>query len=368
MSYLDILEKYRKLLITQYRNKPKAQQTMELLTNSSVCDGLPLALKDAFNLDTAYGEQLTILGKIVGIPRNILGLDLSHIFFTATRYSGTPACVGFTRYNSGPSSSLILRYHTDASYTLSDTELLTLIKLKIIANTRWLSYKNVEDGLNNYFGGDIYLDSISNSQNTLLDNGNFETWSGGPTANPDSWNNTFGTGNWSQESSTVKIGSYACKATNSNPQTILTKDISTVKGLSYWANRQVAFGCWVWSAHANTSYLQIADGVNPSISVGHPGDSIYRFLSLTFTVSNSPAYVDCNLITSGNNTYDTFFDGAVSVDGPTVNPSGYGDFNSPYTMFINYNVNSKYRNAFIAALFIDAVPRPMGVSLNTTYF
>ena len=161
MSYLDILNQYVNFLTVQYKNKPNARDMIKLLTNSSVCDGLPTALRDAFILDTAYGEQLTIIGKIVGIPRKILGLDLQHIYFTATRYSGTPASIGFTRYSSGASSSLILRYITDASYTLSDTELGILIKLKIIANTRFLSYKNVGDGLNIYFGGDIYLDAPS---------------------------------------------------------------------------------------------------------------------------------------------------------------------------------------------------------------
>jgi len=157
MSYLDILEQYADLLVVQYRSKSKAQQTVKLLTNSSACDGLPLALKDAFDLRTAYGNQLTIIGKIIGVPRNIFGLDLAHVYFSVTRYSGTPASIGFLRYTAGLSTKLILMYAQNANYVMSDFEMMVLIKLKIIANTQVLTYMNIQDSLYTFFSGDIYI-------------------------------------------------------------------------------------------------------------------------------------------------------------------------------------------------------------------
>jgi hypothetical protein len=157
MSYLDILDQYAGLLVVQYKTKPKAQQTVKLIANTSACDGLPLALRDAFVLDTAYGEQLSVIGRIVGVPRNILGLDLQHVYFTVTRYSGTPASIGFLRYTSGASSTLILRYAQNATYVLSDAEMLAVIRLKIIANSQALTYADIQESLYNYFSGAIYI-------------------------------------------------------------------------------------------------------------------------------------------------------------------------------------------------------------------
>ncbi len=59
-------------LIIQYSNKPNAISTITAITeefeliydNSNILD-------IAYNLDTAAGKQLDIIGKIVGINRNV---------------------------------------------------------------------------------------------------------------------------------------------------------------------------------------------------------------------------------------------------------------------------------------------------------
>ena len=157
MAYLDIIEYYKNRLITQYRNKIRARGTTGVVSNCSVADGLPLQLQNAFNLDTAAGAQLTIIGKIVGVPRNVIGLDLAHTFFSFTRYAGTPASVGFKRYTDVNDTPLFLRYVEDASYTMSDFELRNVIRLRIIYNTRRMTYKAVQDGLFTYFGTGISM-------------------------------------------------------------------------------------------------------------------------------------------------------------------------------------------------------------------
>lgn len=154
MTWLEVLEYYEGLLITQYRNKTKAKDTVKLLCNSSVCDGLPLQILNSFKLNDAAGAQLTVLGKIVGVSRNIIGLDLEHTFFNFTRYDSRTS-VGFSRYATQPDTNLFLRYVQDASYTLSDFELRTVIKLRILYNTRFMTFKNIKDGLYNYFQGGI---------------------------------------------------------------------------------------------------------------------------------------------------------------------------------------------------------------------
>jgi hypothetical protein len=157
MAWQDVVENYKALLITQYRKKTKAQGTIGSLVNCSVCEGLPLQLKDAYDLSTAAGDQLDIIGRVVGVPRNVIGLDLVHTFFSFTRYSGTPASIGFGRYASQPDANLFLRYNENATYTMSDFELLTVIKLRILYNNRITTWKYLNDGLFYYFNGAITI-------------------------------------------------------------------------------------------------------------------------------------------------------------------------------------------------------------------
>ena len=157
MGYQDVLDKYSSLLIVQYRNKTKAIATVKLFANSSVCDGLPLQLLNCFNLDTAFGEQLTIIGKIVGVPRNVIGLNLNYNYFNFTNYSGTPASNGFTQYSAQPDTSglLLLDYNDSFVYTMTDTDMRVVIKLAILQNSKALTFKNIKEGLWEYFKGDI---------------------------------------------------------------------------------------------------------------------------------------------------------------------------------------------------------------------
>lgn len=151
-------EYYAKLLIYQYVGMPKAFDTIKLIVNQMLCDGLFLEFDDAFNLDTAVGAQLTIIGNIVGVPRNVLGLDLNNTFFNFTRFDGSPASIGFNRYVTPVDADVIARWLTTASYTLNDFEMLALIRLKIIFNNQSLSYSQLKDALWDTFNGDINLD------------------------------------------------------------------------------------------------------------------------------------------------------------------------------------------------------------------
>lgn len=71
MSFLTDIENYYKdLLILQYNNKPNAQATIKLLTDCGSGDGILDAIQNGFDFDTAVGNQLDILGNIIGAPRS----------------------------------------------------------------------------------------------------------------------------------------------------------------------------------------------------------------------------------------------------------------------------------------------------------
>ncbi len=165
MTLNEALTYYADTLIIQYKTLDKARQTIQCLTNCSYCDSLPLQFSQVFDLDNAAGNQLTILGKIVGVPRNIFGLDLTHEFFNFTRYSGTPASIGFARWNAANSTYLISRWQTSATYTTTDFELRALIKLRIIYNNYYKSLGTVKNALYASFAGGI--DVVDNLDYTL---------------------------------------------------------------------------------------------------------------------------------------------------------------------------------------------------------
>ncbi|MBW1812138.1 MAG: DUF2612 domain-containing protein [Deltaproteobacteria bacterium] len=167
----EILKYYADLLIVQYNNLAKARGNVELMVNQATCDGLAQDENLSFTLADAIGAQLDILGRIVGVPRNVQGLIIGRTYYNFTTYL-SPASNGFASYADAvyPSDILWLRYSdiTNASYTLLDSEMRTLIALKIALNTRNSSTKDINDILWEFFGSDVEF--IDNQDMTITYN------------------------------------------------------------------------------------------------------------------------------------------------------------------------------------------------------
>lgn len=123
MSALDTY--YSNLLILQYHNKPKAKATIEASVGL-LPDNLILEVINGFDIETAVGKQLDILGIYVGVDR----------FYD----------------NEGTMESL-----DDEDYRI-------LVKLKAIANTSDLSHKSLDDALYQFFGNEVRMDSDGNME------------------------------------------------------------------------------------------------------------------------------------------------------------------------------------------------------------
>lgn len=67
----DKVEWYVDRLILQYRTKPKARGMVAILAKQLMADDLASTLAFSFSLDTAIGVQLDVLGKYIGVNRNI---------------------------------------------------------------------------------------------------------------------------------------------------------------------------------------------------------------------------------------------------------------------------------------------------------
>lgn len=146
---------YKNLLINQYRNKTNARATIGAMVSEIWLDGLPMEEAVCFDIDTAVGAQLDIIGRIIGVNREIPGLDLTNTYFEFTDYSAT-AGTDFASYSDlGTTGILWRRYFVDAVTNMVDDQMRAVIKLKIIFNCFSRSMKKIKEALYAEFSGSI---------------------------------------------------------------------------------------------------------------------------------------------------------------------------------------------------------------------
>ncbi len=97
----------------------RARAHVELLAGVAIMDQLPVTLQDAFNLESALGVQLDILGKYLGV----------------------------TRYG----------YDFSGAVTLTDDDFRQLIKIAIIQNASKSALSDIQNLLQQFFPGTIYV-------------------------------------------------------------------------------------------------------------------------------------------------------------------------------------------------------------------
>lgn len=121
-----IQKEYENLLIVQYSDKPKASETISSIVKRFKNNfDLLEQMEDAFDLDNAVGKQLDIIGKIVGISRNVDGV-IPKIFF------GFDGNVNARGFDSAAFYTLDQQQYTDTQ--LSDSDYRFFIRMKIVKN------------------------------------------------------------------------------------------------------------------------------------------------------------------------------------------------------------------------------------------
>lgn len=111
---------YADLLILQYKTQPKARDTISALTDKVIADGLLIDVINGFNIDTAVGKQLDMLGKYIGLSR-VVKVKVS-----------------------SPETTVL----TDDQYRL-------LLKLKLVCNTSYSATSQIRSALYQLFPNDI---------------------------------------------------------------------------------------------------------------------------------------------------------------------------------------------------------------------
>lgn len=123
MTDEQLYEYYAKLLILQYIKLPKAYATVYASVIPFIMNQMPKAVNDAFNIETAVGQQLDWIGKYVGVSR--------------------------------------LNYTGSGQVSLTDDDYRTLIKMIIIKNNSGSSLGTIQSLLQANFGNAV---SVTDNQ------------------------------------------------------------------------------------------------------------------------------------------------------------------------------------------------------------
>jgi len=151
----DIKEYYANLLILQYRNKRKARETIKAGVDIYLGDGVVLQLQDILDIDTAEGEQLNLIGKILGCPRDVPGININTKFFS---FHVDENSLGFSTIGNPSSGVAKNRSNSNlAVYSLQDVEYRQLLKFKAFINVWRGDLASMNEALYAVFGDDVNL-------------------------------------------------------------------------------------------------------------------------------------------------------------------------------------------------------------------
>jgi len=163
----EIIEYFINLLILQYRNKPKARATIEALARATLDGGddkiFPIEVQNAYDLDTATGKQLDVLGKYIGYDR-VLPIAIDNTFKYAEYDESIDPQQGYSEYkiDSLTYPYAEYRYSNYEYYSLSDDIYRSLLKMIASLKNKPLSLGNIDDALS-VFNNEIYV--VENDKN-----------------------------------------------------------------------------------------------------------------------------------------------------------------------------------------------------------
>jgi hypothetical protein len=331
-----LLEYYSDLLIAQYRNASKMVATTQLLVGQSLCGGLPQELQTCFDLDTAVGAQLNILGAIVGVPRNIYGLDLVHTFFNYASYAISELLTdgGFELWNS---SSVLTDWTTLAGTIARTTN-------PVFAGTysAGVTTSGTVSGIYQSYGSYASLDG---------DTVSFGCWVWSATANK----------------AYIEINDGVTNSVSAFHPGDSQWHYLTVTHLMSNSPSELVFSCLIGASTAVTAYFdagtafqQTAIGFGSYLNSPY-SSSLFRsyFDSATYTLTDFEMRELIYLKILFNNTFSStknIVQGLWNLYGSAV------QFVDNKNMSVTYNVQNPYHTVFTAAQYLNILLRPMGVS------
>lgn len=176
----EIIDYYLNLLILQYKDKPNIRGTISALVDSAIAENILFDVRDAYELESASGSQLDVIGKYVGVDRFYEGLVLTGTFFGFALNAGDtgdPLVTGFATesdFETKEGRFLLQSDTLGSTLSLGDEDFRTLIKLKIITNNINHSQEAIDDSLFQFFGNDIIAYTSDRMDMTLVTDTSFK--------------------------------------------------------------------------------------------------------------------------------------------------------------------------------------------------
>lgn len=167
-----LVDYYVDRLAFQYRGLPRARAHTAILVKQALGDGLIESVQDAFNLDTAIGAQLDVLGKYIGLSRRI-GDPIPRPFFGFKRAAGGALdnSNGFRSVVDNRNLNVVwylAGFFGTSNTDLSDDQYRAMLKMRVAINNSDMSLASIQQILASFFPGQVTV--IDNLDMTLTYN------------------------------------------------------------------------------------------------------------------------------------------------------------------------------------------------------
>jgi hypothetical protein len=174
-NLINLVNYYVNRLIFQYSQQPNAQMLTALMVKQALADDLTTLLINAFDITTAVGPQLDIIGKYVGVKRQINPANATVPYWGFENYSNTGNTIGFRNYGGTTNVSGVWESYSSASQpatNLNDQQYRLVIQLQIILNSNDGTLASIQQYLNDLLPGFVTLIDNQNMTLTYLVNQN----------------------------------------------------------------------------------------------------------------------------------------------------------------------------------------------------
>lgn len=161
MDTTTAIEYYKDLLIAQFVQKTKARSSIGSLVDCSLCDGLALDINNAFDLETAVGHQLDVIGSYIGQSRTVTGQIARNYWALAdyTTYNPSSPLTGLTDYVdptvNQDSVTYRYQYASESTTDLTDDEYRYLLRFKLILNSTDMTLARIQSLIWDFMKGDV---------------------------------------------------------------------------------------------------------------------------------------------------------------------------------------------------------------------
>lgn len=166
----EVIEFYSDLLIVQYATLSNAIKTVQTYVGALVQNQIIDQVDNSFDLTTAVGNQLNILGTYRGVNRQVFGLASGSYWSMIPYPDPAPnSYLGWVAYSDAAPTWNWLQYQDSTTFSvgsiLTDTQMRRLIQFKAAIQSAPFVLGAIDDILYSTFG--IYANLVDNKDMTI---------------------------------------------------------------------------------------------------------------------------------------------------------------------------------------------------------